>query len=174
MSRCCWAKTDRGRLEAMMRPRTGSIAAPAITWRVVLMILAIAGSVGAAEDRTAGLVYGDGYSFLVTPPPGWILDNHAGVDQGLYAVLYPEGKTWENATTAMYVNTAERKRGARLEEFVASDAKDFSRQVGGRVQVKAMPPLALASGAKAPVRLFAGDRWGNHEAVAYVESPTVF
>jgi len=141
---------------------------------VLLTIIALGGPARAVGERAPGLVYGNGFTFLVSPPPGWVLDNRSGVGQGLYAVFYPHGQTWEKASAVMYVNSAERKAGMTLEGYIAKETGEFNRQVGGRVRVRALPSLAISSGAKVPVRTFSGDRWGNHEAVAYVESPGAF
>ncbi|MEY2526202.1 MAG: hypothetical protein QOE73_973, partial [Verrucomicrobiota bacterium] len=45
-----------------------------------------------AEDaNVGGIVYGPKAAFNITAPDGWVLDNHAGTDQGLPCVLYPKG-----------------------------------------------------------------------------------
>ena len=35
-------------------------------------------------------------------------------------------------------------------------------------------PLKLRDGTTALVNHFSGDKWGNHESVAYIETPTVW
>jgi hypothetical protein len=44
--------------------------------------------------------------FKIDAPPGWVLDNSAGVEQGLPCVLYPKGSTWADANTIMYAKIA--------------------------------------------------------------------
>ena len=149
------------------RPQATALACSAA------LLLLCAATARSETDRSPGLIYGDGYSFLVTPPPGWILDAHAGAEQGLSAVFYPEGATWAKATTVMYVNTADRPPGVKLDDFIATNARDFTRAAGPAARVSALPALAVASGTAVPVQSFSGDRKGNREAVAYIESPDV-
>src|SRR5271154_2921019 len=57
------------------------------------------------DDMNSGLVYGKNHAFWVVAPKGWVLDNQAGVDQGLYAVFYPKGSSWKKSPVVMYANT---------------------------------------------------------------------
>ena len=139
-----------------------------------LSMLAVANLARAANtDGATGLVYGDGFSYQVTAPAGWVLDTEAGVADGLSAVFYPAGRTWTNAEAVMYVHSMERPAGATLEQVIAGEAASFMHASGGHPAVRAVGAVALESGIHAPVRLFSGDRYGNHEAIAYVETPTV-
>ena len=72
-------------------------------------------SSGQAEELGTGIVYGDNHAFAVKAPQGWALDNKSGVSNGIHAVFYPLGSTWQDSRAVMYVNTA------------SKDAKDGKR-----------------------------------------------
>ena len=74
------------------------------------------------ETFPAGTVYGPKAAFSIRAPKGWVLDNQAGVDQGLPCVLYPEGSTWAAADAVMYAKIASTDttdRGAFVKEAIA-------------------------------------------------------
>jgi len=54
----------------------------------------------------AGIVYGPKAAFQINAPKGWVLDNKAGLNQGLHCVLYIAGETWANRPAVMYANIA--------------------------------------------------------------------
>src|SRR5688572_8354244 len=60
----------------------------------------------ANETFPAGIVYGPKAAFNIRAPEGWVLDNRAGVSQGLPCVLYPKGSTWADADAVMYAKIA--------------------------------------------------------------------
>ena len=71
----------------------------------ILLLLICARSFG-QENNRGGIVYGPKAAFNISAPPGWVLDNESGVDQGLPCVLYPKGSSWSDAKTVMYANLA--------------------------------------------------------------------
>jgi len=119
---------------------------------------------------TEGLVYGSGHSFWISAPDGWILDNSSGVSQGLHAVFYPKGSTWKDSIAVMYVNTAERKPGESLDDFIKGDTDSFKEKGSSNIKIQNAEPIKTKDGKIAQVRLFGGDQWGNSESVAYYYS----
>jgi hypothetical protein len=71
---------------------------------IVLVILCACGL--AQETFPGGIVYGPKAAFKIDAPPGWVLDNKAGAEQGLPCVLYPKGSTWAHANAIMYAKIA--------------------------------------------------------------------
>jgi len=69
-------------------------------------LLVVCGGVFAQSTHPGGIVYGPRAAFKIDAPPGWVLDNSAGVEQGLPCVLYPKGSTWADANTIMYAKIA--------------------------------------------------------------------
>jgi tetratricopeptide (TPR) repeat protein len=71
-----------------------------------LALLILPAGVRGQEKYPAGTVYGPKAGFNVSAPEGWVVDNEAGVNQGLPCVLYPKGSSWADAKTVMYANMA--------------------------------------------------------------------
>jgi tetratricopeptide (TPR) repeat protein len=81
------------------------------------------------EKYRGGIVYGPKAAFNISAPEGWVLDNQAGVQQGLPCVLYPEGESWADARTVMYAKIA----GTEFEDvnaFVATAIKGMEKTHG--------------------------------------------
>src|ERR1700756_3401126 len=63
-------------------------------------------SMPAQETSPGGIVRGPKAGFNISAPEGWVVDNEAGVNQGMPCVLYPKGSSWSDAKTVMYANMA--------------------------------------------------------------------
>ncbi|HEY7002208.1 MAG TPA: hypothetical protein VH330_10735 [Candidatus Udaeobacter sp.] len=73
----------------------------------VCIISIVLCSSGLAQGTSrGGIVYGPKAAFKIDAPPGWVLDNKAGAEQGLPCVLYPKGSTWADANAIMYAKIA--------------------------------------------------------------------
>jgi tetratricopeptide (TPR) repeat protein len=73
---------------------------------VCLALLFLPAGVPAQEKYPAGIVHGPKAGFNISAPEGWVVDNEAGVNQGMPCVLYPKGSSWADAKTVMYANLA--------------------------------------------------------------------
>jgi tetratricopeptide (TPR) repeat protein len=58
------------------------------------------------ENYRVGTVHGPKAAFNISALDGWVVDNEAGVNQGMPCVLYPKGSSWSDAKTVMYANMA--------------------------------------------------------------------
>ncbi|HEX7518427.1 MAG TPA: DnaJ domain-containing protein [Chthoniobacterales bacterium] len=122
-----------------------------------------------------GIVYGADYAFGFNAPKGWMLDNESGLKQGVHAVFYPKGSTWENSVVVAYASarpktdkivTADDAAKFVVEEFHANGSPNY--------QGKRIKTVKSDSGPEAVIYYFSGDQWGNSEAVAYyVETKTI-
>ena len=45
-----------------------------------------------AQETLPGIVHGPKASFNISAPEGWVVDNQAGVKQGMPCVLYPKSR----------------------------------------------------------------------------------
>jgi len=124
------------------------------------------------ESSRRGLVYGASYALLVTAPQDWVLDTKSGSAEGLQAVFYPEGRSWQDAPAVLYVKAAPRTAKDDLEAFIARDL--------GRLQARSPdmtmhsgPALETADRKSVEVRYFSADRWGDSQAIAYIREKTV-
>lgn len=127
------------------------------------------------DEMNSGLVYGKNHAFWVVAPKGWVLDNQAGVDQGLYAVFYPKGSSWQKSPVVMYANTTFKgvKGQETFQKVVDSDVKQYRDEYHTKKIVNAP---ALSNGEKnrtAVVKYFLGDGNGNYEACAYIEESKI-
>jgi tetratricopeptide (TPR) repeat protein len=71
----------------------------------ILLSFICAGSFG-QENYRGGIVHGPKAAFNIGAPEDWVLDNQAGVEQGMPCVLYPKGESWANGRTVMYAKIA--------------------------------------------------------------------
>ena len=74
-----------------------------------------------------GIMYDANYSFVLTAPKGWILDNSTVKDQGVCAVFYPLGSwSWKDSAVVFYVNTREKTDKVKnAQDAVNDDMVDF-------------------------------------------------
>ena len=119
--------------------------------------------------RQALVIEGDDHLFMVTAPPGWVLDDTAGMGSRIRCVFYPKGQKWATAPTVMYVNPLH-GFGAKtrtVTTLMAEDAQAF-RKRAPRGQITDAGSLATSEKNIARVRYFSDDGGPPHEAVAYV------
>jgi hypothetical protein len=137
----------------------------------VLLGLLFVQSLSAAEKEFGGggIVYGEGYAFLIDAPPGWVLDTRSGVPDGLHAVFYPRGSSWSKSPTVMYAAWASKKKEgvSTLQQMIDKDVANFKKDNPSMVITESRS-LKTGDGKTALVRLFKGGQEGNFEAVAYV------
>src|SRR6266516_7447765 len=103
----------------------------------ILLLFICAGSFG-QENYREGIVHGPKAGFNISAPEGWVVDNQAGVEQGMPCVLYPKVSSWADAKTVMYANMA----GAEFEgvnAFVEMAIKEMKAKHG-------IPKEKIASG----------------------------
>jgi hypothetical protein len=125
-----------------------------------------------STELNSGLIYGKDHLFGLTAPKGWVLDNSSGVSQGLHAVFYPKGGSWEHSPSVMYANTASKKvqGNETLEKLIAYDVSQYKRS-HKPIEVVESPDILTGDEKKAVVRYF---YFSNYEAVAYInEEKTV-
>ena len=81
------------------------------------------------DGLTAGILYGKNFVYSLNAPDGWVLDNSAGKSQGLQAVFYPKGESWDKATTVMYTNTASLEDEAHktISQLIKYDLDTFKK-----------------------------------------------
>jgi tetratricopeptide (TPR) repeat protein len=73
---------------------------------VCLALLFLPAGVPGQEKYPSGIVHGPKAGFNISAPEGWVIDNEAGVNQGMPCVLYPKGSSWSDAKTVMYAKMA--------------------------------------------------------------------
>jgi len=123
----------------------------------------------AQDTYPGGIVYGPKAAFKVDAPQGWVLDNSAGVDQGLPCVLYPKGSTWADATTVMYAKIAS-TQFEKVDAFVDKAIKEMEKTHG-------LPKQKVESGKTGDGQSYfineypATKSYSQWERVAYIQLP---
>lgn len=135
---------------------------------LLLALLLPATGLASREPGGSGVLYGPGHVYYLAASAGWVFDNESGVGQGLHAVQYPVGSTWADSRVVIYTGVSH----GRLAEVMADDLARF-RKDHPDVQVRDLEPLTTGDGRVACVREFRGDRFGNVERLAYIETPEV-
>lgn len=156
----------------MIHVRTARLAV-SLFLATVIASIAIAQEPAPSDDMNSGIVHGKGHAFIIKAPRGWVLDTTSGVDQGLYAVFYPAGGSWARSDVVMYVNTATRGPDETLDGFIGGELAR-SRERSPDLIATPVDSLATLRGRATTVRQLTGDRWGNHEAIAYLDEEKVF
>jgi hypothetical protein len=136
------------------------------------MVFMITGlQIFAQEDMKTGIIYGDNHAYSLTAPDGWILDNKSGVSQGLYAVFYKKGLSWQTAETVMYTNTAslEESPHKSIDELMKYDLDNFKKQYND-LEIREGSDINLNNNKTAKVKYLSGKSYGNFEAIAYIDA----
>jgi len=123
------------------------------------------------DEIKSGIIYGNNHAFGLTAPEGWVLDNHSGVNQGLHAVFYRKGQTWQNATTVMYANTAslEDRAHKTIDQLITYDLKKFQKEYSD-LQISDGVDIIVNDKVIAKIKYLSGKSYGNFEAIAYIDA----
>ena len=121
------------------------------------------------KDGNSGILYGEDHAFGFQAPKGWTLDNQSGVEQGLDAVFYPVGQTWEHSPIIAYARALSKEAHIkRADDAVQDTLKGFRSNNNPHSQAKKVSPIVIDKTRTAQVYYYTGDKWGRFEAVAYV------
>ncbi len=134
---------------------------------LIAFVLTIAGT--AYADTPRYTVVGNGVIFALAEPSGWKMDTNSAQNNNLPVVYYPSGQAWKSAPAVMYVNSSINDCHTSLEEFISNDLTQFKSNSPNIVIRDGMK--MTVDGRKVITKLFSGDRYGNSEAVAYVDNP---
>lgn len=139
---------------------------------LTILILLFMQLAAVGQDGTqAGIIYGKNHAFSLTAPEGWVLDNQSGVSQGLHAVFYMRGKSWKDATTVMYANTASLEDEAHktLEQLIKYDLDKFKKNYSD-LEITDGKDIMTKGNTVAKIKYLSGKSYGNHEAISYIDA----
>lgn len=136
----------------------------------VVLFLMPANTSYSKEEGGGGILYGKNFSYIISAPKGWVFDNESGASQGLHAVIYPKGKSWENAPAAIYSKGAQKKEGETITKFINNDFEDFKKN-SPNIKMDDYSKITTGDNREAVVKMFSNDKWGNYELVAYIDMP---
>ncbi len=144
---------------------------------MAIFLLALCANALAVEKKelNAAIIDAPNAVFTISAPEGWTLDTSSGKLDGLPAVLYPKGSSWQSASVVMYVNNVPKdaQLSADLKDFIKDETDSF-KENHPKILIKDSKPLPVAGGRLAVVKEFSGDKWGNYEAVAYISENKTF
>lgn len=124
-----------------------------------------------SDMNSAILTIGES-SFTLSAPDGWVLDDTSGRSQGLVAVFYPKGSSWNHGTAVMYVNMVEKGPGKEdLTKVLESDVGDFLH-ASAHSTAADEPPVSTKDDKRALVKRFHDAVNHNEELVAYIDGPS--
>ncbi len=127
------------------------------------------------DKADCGIVYGDHHSFFICAPNGWILDNKSGVPQGIHAVFYPIGKTWNNSSVMMYTNWAAKDEEIRdIKSLVEFNIKKLKSSGSIDIKVEFKGSIDIKDGKTCHIWEYSGDKWGDYELVGYIDEQKGF
>jgi hypothetical protein len=130
-----------------------------------------------ANDPSCGMIYGQDHTLLLCAPPGWVLDNKALADKGIYATFYRRELGFQEAekrSTLMYANVQLKGKGQQTAlEAMKTDA-DRTKRESPKLVIERDAPIAIPAGKntkakQVPVQTFLNDFGGGYESVAYIE-----
>jgi len=109
--------------------------------------------------------YGEDYAFMIDAPKGWAIDNRSEI-YGVQAVLYPEGSSWKDSKTVMYINHYDKKVKDQetIEKVLSIDSVQFMNKfLDGKIT--SHDSIESVDHNIAVVRYF--EHKGQFDAVAY-------
>jgi hypothetical protein len=136
-----------------------------------LFVVSVSGVFAEQILEGYSVVRGKDYAFEIKAPRSWVLDNGAAKNQGLNLVFYPTGTNWETSKAVIYVRV--RTNGTALRNIAdqVNDTLRNLRETGSpNVTVKHVQTLTTQDASKAEIYYFAGDKFGNFEATAYIQA----
>ncbi|MBN1983414.1 MAG: hypothetical protein JW795_17890 [Chitinivibrionales bacterium] len=137
--------------------------------RSILLLMFLTG-IALSDEFKSGMLFGGNHSYYFTAPDGWILDNKSGVSQGLHMVFYPEGETWANSPVIAYGRSVSKNDNlTSIQDQVKQTVKDFHDNGSPKYKAMKHKTVKIDSGKSAEIYFFEGDKWGNYEAVGYIE-----
>lgn len=139
-----------------------------IAWIILSGLLQFAAYGYADAGVQRFTVVGNGVIFALADPSGWEMDTNSSQNNNLPVVYYPSGQNWGNAPAVMYANSSINDCHTSFEKFISNDLAEFKSN-SPKIVIKEGGTMTV-DGKKVIVNLFNGDRWGNSEAVAYIDN----
>lgn len=140
-----------------------------ITRALLLFLLLPSLAMAAITPGGRGMLFGPDHAFFVTAAPGWVLDNENAVSQGVHMAFYPEGSSWSRAVAVAYgrsISLGENGIGS-IDDLINATLEDFRRNGSPNYRVVKRMEFRSNSGQRGELVYYAGDQWGNFEAVGY-------
>ncbi len=154
--------------------RNTRVAIKRLIFHSLLFVTSVAAHAQTAHEAAgkAALIVGPTFALTVRAPQGWTLDSRAGKRQGLQAVLYPNGSSWEGSSTVMYLQVLGRDETHDRRAVIDADVENY-RNGAPSALVSEQPEIVVTKGNPALVYRYAGGARGTVEETAYLDERTV-
>ena len=120
-----------------------------------------------------GILYGENHAYAIKAPMGWIFDNLSGVKQGLHAVIYPKGKTWDNSPVIMYTSVYMKGKNGTFHDAI-KDSDDDYKAHSPNLKIENYREFTINKGGNLKysviAKKYSGDKWGNTELIAFIDA----
>lgn len=90
-----------------------------------------------SQDQKKGVLYGEKFSYIISPPSEWKLDNKSGMPEGLKVVLYPRNESWQATENFIYVEGYTKIKGETFNSFIKKDSLKWFDHYKG-IKIKSM------------------------------------
>jgi hypothetical protein len=139
----------------------------------VAFILAFVAFLAFADE--GGLIEGEKWAFLVSPPAGWVRDSASLRSQGIQGLFYKAGSRFDPSELHIYISPSPKKEGGpfTLAEFVEADEESFMVSYPG-ILVKDLKPYAPGMGYVFTVRELDDANDGYYQELAYYAGDAAF
>lgn len=117
------------------------------------------------------VISGQGYAFELKAPRAWYVDEAVAREQGINVAFFPKGYAWDSAPAVCYarVRTVSREV-SRVEDQVKDTLRNLRQNGATDPEARFVRTITTQDASKAQVYYFSGDRFGNHEATAYIQT----
>ncbi len=123
-----------------------------------------------ARQINVGMLYGLGHAFCFSGTENLVLDNEAGVSEGLQMVFYLKDSSWKKSTTIAYSSNQPKSDDKNKPIDIAkSVVENFKNKGSADYHISFRTNIDIDDSTAAEIFHFTGDKWGNYEAVAYIE-----
>ena len=121
------------------------------------------------EKSNCSIIKYENKGIIIKAPNGWILDCESGSENGISAVFYKNGETWQTAKTVMYINFASLKieNQKKLNDLISYDIQKFKENYEG-IEIKTKQKIQLKNFGGI-VKYFGGGNYKNVEYLAYLD-----
>ncbi len=129
-----------------------------------LLICAFAAN---ADQMAAGILYGPDWALLVKAPVGWVMDDQAWAQSGIYGVFYQEGKQPIAPNAVIYINSVPLP-GASAAAYGAFVDQDIAGSRAAGVSVVEQAGHLTKANISARVVTFSYPAKGQYEEIVYL------
>lgn len=137
--------------------------------------LALLACIGFSQGNGGGLIEDHTWAFLVSAPPGWILDGKTLRIHGIQGLFYKEGTRYSPSELNMYISPSQKKPGgpANLGDFIATDEATYMKSKPG-TEILDLAAYAPGMGYNFVLRDFDDRNEGYYQSLAFYEGEDAF